>query len=142
MEGIDKVFEVAASVEHAFEVWTARTGMWWPRSHTMGGDRHERIVFEREAGGRIYERTVDGEEHEWGEVVAWEPPHRVEYLWHLFFDRSEATTVEVTFTGLDGATRVRIRQSGFERLGAPGQVRRDRTDAAWDAITGLYRAAV
>ena len=142
MEGIDKEFEVAASVGHAFEVWTGRTGMWWPPSHTVGGDRHDRIVFEPEVGGRIYERTVDGQEHEWGEVVAWEPPHRVAYLWHLFFDRSEATTVEVTFAGLDSATRVRIRQTGFEQLGAPGQVRRDRTDAAWDAILGLYRAAV
>jgi hypothetical protein len=31
--------------------------------------------------------------HACGEVLAWEPPHRLVYLWHLMFDRSEATEV-------------------------------------------------
>ena len=47
------------------------------------------------AGCRIFERTAAGLEHEWGEVVAWEPPSRFVYLWHLRRDRADATAIQV-----------------------------------------------
>ena len=28
-------FDVAVSPEHAFDVWTRRTRLWWPPSHTI-----------------------------------------------------------------------------------------------------------
>ena len=48
------------------------------------------MTFECRPGGRIFERTPDGVEHDWGEVLAWEPPHRLAYLWHLGSDRDRA----------------------------------------------------
>jgi hypothetical protein len=83
-------------------------------------------------------------EHEWGEVVVWDPPARVEYLWHLFLDRSEATEITVTFIPLDETTsQVRLVQTGFERLGAEvGPERRRRTNHAWLELTGLYQGAL
>lgn len=39
------------------------------------------VTFESHPGGRIDERTPDGAEHDWGEVLAWEPPRRLAYLW-------------------------------------------------------------
>lgn len=135
-------FQVAATVERAFSVWTTKTSIWWPRSHTMGGDEHADLVFETHPGGRIFERTTSGDELDWGEVVAWDPPRRVSYLWHLFFDRSEATEVEVSFEPSDGGTRVRIEQRGFDRLGDKGVPRQARTDQVWSQLIELYRAAV
>ena len=122
-------FDVATEAGHAFAMWTERTGLWWPRTHTVSGDDDLVVVFEPEVGGRIYERAQDGTEHDWGEVLDWDPPNRVAYLWHLFFDRREATEVEVTFTPNQGATRVRIAQRGFARLGADGPPRRARRQA-------------
>src|SRR5262249_43002769 len=81
------------------------------------------VTFEPRPGGRIYERTPGGREHDWGEVLAWEPPRRLVYLWHLRFDRADATEVEVTFTPVEGGTRVRIEHRGWERLGAVGPAR-------------------
>jgi uncharacterized protein YndB with AHSA1/START domain len=72
------------------------------------------------AGGRIYERTPAGDEHEWGEVLVWEPPRRLSYLWHLRFDRADATEVEITFTPAGDRTTVAIVHRGWERLGAKG----------------------
>jgi uncharacterized protein YndB with AHSA1/START domain len=55
-----------------------------------------RVVLEPRVGGRIFERTPAGDEHDWGEVLAYEPPRRLAYLWHLRFDRADATEVEVS----------------------------------------------
>ena len=74
-------------------------------------------------------------------MLAWEPPHRLVYLWHLMFDRSEATEVEVTFAPIGDSTTVTIRQTGWERLGAARAARRDRTRAAWQAVVARYLPA-
>ena len=143
MEPIVVEFEVDASPAHAFDVWTSRPTMWWPRSHTMTQDPDLIVVFEPFPGGRIYERGSDGSEHEWGEILVWEPPARLGYLWHLFFDRSEATEINLTFTGTGTGSRVKLVQTGFERLGDEvGLDRRTRTNQAWLEVTGRYRSAL
>jgi uncharacterized protein YndB with AHSA1/START domain len=125
-------FEVAVTPAHAFETWTRRCAMWWPPSHTPSGDPSA-ITFEPHTGGRIFERA-QGSERDWGEILDWEPPGRLRYLWHLFFDRSEATEVEVTFTATTTGTAVRLAQSGWERLGVAGAERRERTGTAWGML--------
>ena len=102
----------------------------------------EAVTFEPRAGGRIFERGADGAEHEWGQVVAWEPPTRVAYRWHLFFDPSEATDIEVTFRSEgDERTVVRLEQRGWERLGDAGPPRRTRTGHVWGELSKAFRAA-
>lgn len=134
-------FEVEAPPERAFHVWTELPSIWWPRSHTITGSDDLAIVFEQRVGGRIFERGPDGIEHVWGEVLAWDPPRRLEYLWHLFFEPSQATQVEITFSEIDIGTRVRLVQSGFEKLGEAGVERRRRTESAWRELTERYTAA-
>lgn len=128
---------VAATPEHAFRTWVERTGTWWPKGHTVSGDPAA-VVFEPRPGGRIFERGPDGSEHEWGEVVRWEPPDRLEYLWHLFFPREEATRVAVAFVAEGGGTRVRLEQTGWDALGERGVERRERTVLGWAAVTAGY----
>jgi uncharacterized protein YndB with AHSA1/START domain len=134
-------FDVDVPARHAFDVWTRRCSTWWPSSHTLSGDPAS-ITFEPRPGGRIVELAANGHEHEWGEVLDWEPPLRLRYLWHLFFDRTEATEVEITFTEVGDRTTVRLEQRGWERLGAAGVARRDRTRTSWATITGHYAQAI
>jgi Activator of Hsp90 ATPase homolog 1-like protein len=131
-------FDVGAGIEHAFDTWVHHAERWWPRNHTMSG-APAAIVFEPRVGGRIFERALDGSEHDWGEVVAWERPRRLRYLWHLFFDRREATMVDLTFTPVTNGTRVRIEQTGWDALGGERGPRRDRTVNGWHATTAPYR---
>lgn len=133
-------FDVEASPAHAFQTWTARCATWWPRSHTVSGDPAQ-ITFEPRAGGAIVERASDGREHRWGEVLDWEPPHRLRYLWHLFFDPGEATEVEVTFQPSATGTAVRLEQRGFERLGEAGPPRQARTRDVWAMIAPVFAEA-
>ena len=100
-------------------------------------------MLEGRAGGRIFERTASGVEHDWGEVTVWEPPSRLGYSWHLNRDRSDATDVEIRFIARgDAATQVEIEHRGWERLGADAELWRKRNDGGWSTLLPHYvRAA-
>ncbi len=134
------VFEVHVPRPRAFELWTTRCATWWPPSHTVSGDPAA-ITFEPGRGGRIVEHAAGGGEHVWGQILDWEPPARLRYLWHLFFDPAQATEVEVTFSPIAGGTAVRLEQRGWEQLGEAGPGRRARTRNAWSVITARYAEA-
>ena len=58
--------DVDCGAEHAFDTWTTRFGTWWPRGHTVSGDPAATVVLEPRVRGRIYERTPEGVEIDWG----------------------------------------------------------------------------
>lgn len=128
-------FEVSCSPSHAFIAWTAGVSTWWPSDHSVSGERGLRIVFEEGVGGRIFERTPSGVEHDWGRVTAWEPPTRLAYTWHLHFAPEDATDVEVRFidAGNDG-TRVEIEHGGWQRLGEQATSRREGNRLGWASV--------
>ena len=141
IEPIRIALEVHGPPPHAFEVWTALISQWWPADHTVTGEPDLTVVLEGRAGGRIFERTRAGIEHEWGEVTVWDPPSRLVYLWHLRRDRADATEVEIRFTGRGEDTLVEIEHRGWERLGTEGQELRDRNGGGWATLLPHYAAA-
>ena len=143
MDPLEIGFTVDCPPEHAFDVWANRTTLWWPKGHSVSADPELVVTFEPRPGGRIYERTPAGEEHDWGEIVAWEPPRRLVYVWHLRFDRADATEVEIRFVASgDSSTRVEIEHRGWEALGAEGETWRDRNHDGWSTLLPWFVAAV
>ena len=134
IEPIRLAFRVESTPEHAFMTWTRRIAAWWPADHTASGEPNLRVILEGRVGGRIFERTGSGTEHDWGEVLAWEPPHRLIYSWHLRRERTDATEVEIRFVPDGEATRVEIEHRGWERLGAEGTAWRDRNFGGWSSL--------
>jgi hypothetical protein len=142
IEPIRLDFVVACPADHAFRVWTAGIDRWWPADHTVSAEAGLTVVLEARPGGRIFERTPSGVEHDWGEVTTWEPPHRFGYLWHLRRDRADATEVEIRFVDRgDATTRVEIEHRGWERLGAEAETWRDRNHGGWATLLPHYMAA-
>ncbi len=142
IEPLEISFEIDCAVEHAFETWTRRIDTWWPTDHTASNDPATTILLEGEIGGRLFERTPDGTEHDWGKVTAWDPPARFGYTWHLRRDAADATDVSVRFTPMDERrTRVDIVHTGWERLGAGGQDWRDRNRGGWNSLLPHFVAA-
>jgi uncharacterized protein YndB with AHSA1/START domain len=136
-------FDVGTPQDHAFDTWTSGIDRWWPADHTHTGEPDLTIVLEGRVGGRIFERTRDGQEWDWGEVTVWEPPARLVYLWHLKRDRAEATEVEIRFESTaPDSTRVDIEHRGWERLGADGQTWRDRNMGGWATLLPHYQTVV
>lgn len=143
IEPLRYAFVVARPAPHAFSVWTEGIGRWWPADHTSTGEAGIVVTLEPRVGGRIYERTPDGREFDWGRLLVWEPPTRIVYTWHLRQDRADATEVEVRFIATSSdATRVEIEHRGWERLGSDGPARRDRNHGGWASLLPHYVAAM
>jgi hypothetical protein len=129
-------FTVACSVEHAFTTWTTRMATWWPSDHTVSGGE---VVLEPGLGGRIFERSTDGTEHDWGRITVWKPPSVLKYSWHLGRGAEDATEVEIHFTPMGGAsTRVEIEHRGWEALGETADLWRDRNQIGWNSLIPHY----
>lgn len=133
-------FTVECSPEHAFDVWANKTSLWWPHDHSVSADPGITVTFEPRVGGRIFERTPGGVEHDWGEITAWQPPSRIVYLWHFARDRSDATEVEVSFSREDDVTVVTIVHRGWERFGTAGPDLRERNRQGWRDVFTHYEA--
>jgi hypothetical protein len=136
-------FEVGCDRQHAFAVWTEHASAWWPKDHTVSREPGLQIVFEPRVGGRIFERSQTGQEHEWGEITVWDPPRRLAYLWRIATERANATDVEIRFLEIGPeATRVEVEHGGWERLASEfGQTWRDTNQGGWDGMLPAYIAA-
>lgn len=144
IEAVRKTVTVDCPPDHAFRVFTERLGSWWPLgTHSVsvmddGSGAPETAVLEPRVGGRLYERTRDGRDCDWGRVLAWEPPGRLVLSWHPGRPESEATEVEVRFVPEGERTRVELEHRGWERLGERAAPAREGYDGGWPAVLGAY----
>ena len=136
---VKRAISVSWAPAEAFRRFTEGFATWWPsRTHSIGGSRVKRIVFECRVGGRIYEELNDGRRFEWGRVTAWDPPRRVGFTWHPSRDAREAQEVDVTFAPEDTGTRVSLTSTGWERLGAAARRQRKGYDVGWGSVLSVY----
>jgi uncharacterized protein YndB with AHSA1/START domain len=146
---VRKTVVVRCDVDAAFRTWTERIDAWWPKSHSRSGDPCTLVFLEGRLGGRIYERTPEGIEHDWGEVIAWEPPAHLAYYWYLGSGADRPSRVDVRFVSDEqgGApewgprTRVEVSHEGPELLGELWARTSPRFSAGWGAVLPSYAAA-
>ncbi len=130
-------------IDDAFTLFTDKIGTWWPKAtHSIGEERVVDVVLEPWVDGRLYERLDDGTEHAWGEVLAWEPPHRFVITWHPSVQPVAMTEVEVTFTAIDSdSTTVQLTHRDWQRLGDIAAVTRRNYSQGWVGVLGCYTSA-
>jgi hypothetical protein len=68
-------------------------------------------------GGRVFERTRSGEEWDWGSVILWDPPTRVEFTWSPGERTQDKETVSVEFCTEADGTRVTVTHRGWHMNG-------------------------
>jgi uncharacterized protein YndB with AHSA1/START domain len=115
---------VNAPPERAFQLFTERFDHIKPREHNMLGVDIAESIFEPRAGGRVYDRGIDGSECQWGRVLTYEPPTRLVFswdinpYWQIESDLNRASEVEVRFIeDGDGRTRVELEHRNLDRHG-------------------------
>jgi uncharacterized protein YndB with AHSA1/START domain len=147
---VKKSVIVRTSVEHAFEVFTERLDLWWPKSHHIGKADFADAKMEPKEGGRWYEIGADGSQCEWGRVLVWSPPRKVALSWQITPswtfepDPAHGSRVEVTFHDLgDGRTRVDLVHSELDRHGKGWEALRAavESDGGWSGILAAYGAS-
>jgi len=153
---VRKTVRVQAPIERAFSVFVEQMETWWPATHHIGKTPFEAIFVEPRVGGRWYERNAAGELCDWGTVLAWDPPHRVTFSWHVGPghdqpewkadpDMAKASEVQIRFTAEGpGTTLVELEHSKLERHGEGYEQLRAIFDGpgAWGDILALYVKAV
>jgi uncharacterized protein YndB with AHSA1/START domain len=123
---------VEAPLERAFHVFVDDFDRIKPREHNMLGVDIEETVFEPRAGGRIYDRGVDGSECHWARVLAFEPPDRLVFSWDISprwqieTDPAKTSEVEVRFIAeTPERTRVELEHRHLDRHGPGWEGARD-----------------
>jgi uncharacterized protein YndB with AHSA1/START domain len=136
LAAIRKTITVDASVETAFETFTRGIHSWWPTAtHTIYEDKVQDVVFDEQEGGRVFERSTGGEESDWADVIAWEPPRRLVLRWRVNPERGP-TEVEVRFEPEGDGTRVELEHRGWDEVAdAEG---RAGYNTGWDFVLGRY----
>jgi uncharacterized protein YndB with AHSA1/START domain len=142
---------VNAPIDHAFAVFTEQFGDFKPREHNLLAVPIAETIFERHAGGHIYDRGVDGSVCQWARVLVYQPPSRLVFTWdigptwQLEADRSKTSEVEVRFTAeSDERTRVDLEHRHLDRHGPGWQSLADGIDkrcgvAATVRVTHTWR---
>jgi uncharacterized protein YndB with AHSA1/START domain len=123
---------VDVSAERAFQVFTEQLDQIKPREHNLLGVPIAETVFERYAGGSVFDRGEDGSECRWARVLAFEPPERfviswdISPQWQLETDPDRTSEVEVRFVP-EGPTRTRVEleHRHLDRHGAGWESERD-----------------
>ncbi len=142
-EAIRKTIIVECGPDQAFVTWTDRINAWWPKGHAPSGDPASVLYMEPKAGGRFFERTPGGREHELGRVTVWEPPHRLVYDWYLGSGVGRPTQVEVTFSPAGkGRTRIEVFHLGPDLIGELWSRNSPRYQAAWDQVLPAFVAHI
>ncbi len=113
---------VGVDAATAFDVFTNGLDRWWLRGYHIGSADMVEAVLEPWHGGRWFERDADGNECDWGYVLAYEPPHRLVLAWqidaHWRHDPSLITEVEVHFVPRDAnTTAVEVEHRNLDRFG-------------------------
>jgi len=83
----------------------------------VGGQETEACVIEPWIGGRVFERTRSGEEHDWGSVTRWDPPGLLRFTWDPGGSGDRNQTVDVEFKVEADGTRVTLTHTGWENSG-------------------------
>jgi uncharacterized protein YndB with AHSA1/START domain len=144
---------VDVPIERAFTFFTQDFGKFKPPEHNMLGVEIAETVFETHAGGRIFDRGIDGSECQWARVLAYEPPTRVLFSWDISphwqieTDPEKTSEVEVRFSALSAEqTRVLLEHRNLDRHGPGWEPERDAVagDQGWplylDRFAGLVGA--
>lgn len=114
---------VHAPIDRAFRAFTTSLDRWWPREYHIGHAEMAEAILEPRAGGRWFEKGVDGSECDWGHVLVWEPPDRlvvtwqINGMWQYDPDPAHASEIEVRFTSAGPhQTSVQLEHRYIERL--------------------------
>jgi uncharacterized protein YndB with AHSA1/START domain len=145
LTSIKKEFIVEASQQTAFEVFTQKIDLWWPRTHHIGSSAMTEMVVEPKVGGRWYSKHTDGSEADTGYVLTYRPYDLLALAWQIDGDfkcNPDLVTEVVTEFISEGptTTRVKFEHKDLHKLGNGKVV--ESMDKGWGEIMEVYQKQI
>jgi uncharacterized protein YndB with AHSA1/START domain len=142
LTSIKKEFTVEASQQTAFEVFTQKMDLWWPRTHHIGSAEMTEMVVEPGVNGRWYSKHADGCEADIGYVLQYQPYDLFVLAWQINGDFKcdpELVTEVVTEFIPEGptTTRIKFEHKDLHKLGNGKAV--ESMNEGWGTIMNLYK---
>lgn len=132
---------VAAPPEKAFAGFTDDIALWWTPHRgfqiTPRGDGV--LAFEGGEGGRLITTLPNGKVFKIGDILLWEPPHRLAFTWRqATFAPDMQTRVEVLFEPVGPETRVTVTHAGWTSIPREHVARHGFADALTQRLAGEW----
>jgi uncharacterized protein YndB with AHSA1/START domain len=117
----------------AFDLFTRDVDRWWQKGqrYRFRAGKAGRMAFEPGVGGRLVEiyDEAAGDLFEVGRISIWQPGERLAFTWRLpNFQPDQLTEVEITFTAVQGGTRLTLEHRGWNSLPPDHPARHDLRD--------------
>jgi uncharacterized protein YndB with AHSA1/START domain len=129
--------------DEAYRRFVDEFSNWWPtKTHSIGGPRIKRLVFETKVGGRIYEEHIDGRQFQWGKVLELDPPRRVRFTFHPSRPEKTGQTIELRFHPEGSGTRVELIATGWENWGKGAERARRGYRIGWGIVLNLWAGRI
>ena len=125
----------------AFTAFTDEIGQWWDARFSASGDELAGVVMEDRLGGRLYEVSADGVEHDWGIVTDRVPDRRITLEWTLGLAPGTNSAVDVDFVDAiegTGGTQMRLEHGGWHEGQESDRAKFDDADG-WSVLLSSYR---
>ena len=131
---IRKTLHVDAVPEAAFDFFTHGLADWWPvTTHSIGGGA---VAGDWRIGGLVTE-TVDGQVHEWADVLEYDPPHGLLLRWRVT-PGHPPTELRLRFAAEGDGTRVELTHAGWEAYPDGGLDSYAGYTSGWDGVLAHY----
>ncbi|AYL96483.1 SRPBCC family protein [Mucilaginibacter celer] len=140
---IKKEVLVNASQETAFNAFTGKIDLWWPRTHHVGKCPMIELVLEQKQNGRWFSKHEDGSEVNVGYLLAWDPYQALVLAWQIDgnfqYVPELITEVKVNFIAESPTlTRVILEHHDLQKLMGGSKVI-ESMDQGWGMIINLYK---
>ena len=147
IEPVVREITVAAPRDRAFDTFINMTA-WWPLdTHTIGKAPARASIIQTRVGGRWYGIDADGDSHEIGHVLVFDPPSRLVLSWEIThdftYDPSIRSEVEITFEEVSPAiTRVILEHRKLEVYGEHAAMAREifNSEGGWGMLLQRFAA--
>ena len=133
---LTRTIALACPIDHAFDVFTTKIDLWWPRGHRR--NRDAALAF---AGGELVETAPEGTQWVMGRITAIEPPHHLALDW---FPGSAAapTAVDIRFAESDNGTTITVTHRALRESQSIWPQRVALFEKGWDTILPALKAFI
>jgi len=141
---VEKQLVVERSRDDCFRLFTEELGAWWPiATFSIHGEDVADAAVEGWVGGRIYERTTDGTECEWGTILEWDAPNGFTVSWKPNLDpKAHRTTWTIRFEAVGSeVTRMELVHTGWEGFADGAEEARSGYQGGWDVVLAAFATA-